>query len=281
MADYIFLFKVFLSFLTGGIFTAITLYAAERYGPRLGGIIAGLPSTTAVGLFFIGYTQSPQAASQAASLMPAAVGGSLIFVVIYVMLCKRTGYMLALLTASAAWFMVSLPLAYYRFQDINTATLFFFLVWIAAFYGMNRQKVASKLPKKIEYTIGQKIARAVFAGAVIASAVVVSSLAGPLWGGALAAFPAMFLTTFIILCRSYGCEYSTEFAKNTPLGLMGVIPYLWGVHYFYPSYGLAGGTLIAYALSLSMTGAVYWLVNRPPIMQTRSLKSTRSRIEAQ
>ncbi len=75
MFDSVFLFKVFLSFLTGGVFTTITLYAAEKHGPKVGGIIAGLPSTTAVGLFFIGYAQSAQAASQAATLMPAAVGG--------------------------------------------------------------------------------------------------------------------------------------------------------------------------------------------------------------
>lgn len=257
MLDEIFIFKVFLSFLTGGAFTAITLHAAERYGPQLGGIIAGLPSTTAVGLFFIGYVQSPQAASQAATLMPAAVAGSLIFAVIYVILCSRAGYAPALFAASAVWLALSFPLAYYRFRDINAATGFFLIVWIASSYWMNKQGRKAAIPKKIKYTIAQKAGRAVFSGFVIASAVVVSSIFGPLWGGTLAAFPAMFLSTFLILCRSYGCEYSTAFARNTPLGLLGVVPYLWGVHYFYPTYGLVVGTLISYALSLSVTSLVY------------------------
>jgi hypothetical protein len=262
MPDYIFLFKVFLSFLTGGAFTAVTLYAAERYGPRLGGIIAGLPSTTAVGLFFIGYTQTPQAASQAASLMPAAVGGSLIFVIFYVALCKKTGYKLALLTASIIWLMLSLPLAYYRFENIYIATLFFAFVWLITLRYMQGQRIDPKIPEKIGYTFGQKIARSLFAGAIIASAVVVSSMFGPLWGGALAAFPAMFLASFIILCRSYGCEYSRAFARNTPLGLFGVIPYLWGVHFLYPGYGLVAGTLASYLLSFISTAVVYRVLNR-------------------
>jgi hypothetical protein len=257
MPDYVFLFKVFLSFLTGGVFTAITLYAAERYGPKLGGIIAGLPSTTAVGLFFIGYTQTPQAASRAASLMPAAVGGSLVFVVVYVALCKRIGYKLSLMTASVIWLIISLPLAYYRFENIYVATLFFLAVWLITLRYMQGQRIDPKIPEKLSYTVGQKIARSSFSGAIVASAVVVSSLFGPLWGGALAAFPAMFLGTFIILCRSHGCEYSRVFARNTPLGLFGVIPYLWGVHYLYPAFGLVYGTVISYVLSAAATYAVY------------------------
>ena len=262
MPDYIFLLKVFLSFLTGGVFTAITLFAAERYGPRLGGIIAGLPSTTAVGLFFIGYTQSTHAASQAASLMPAAVGGSLIFAIVYVALCRKIGYKRSLLIASIVWFMISLPLAYYRLENIHIATLFFIVVWLITLLFMQGQRNESRIPEKIEYTIDQKIARSSFSGAIVASAVVVSSMFGPLWGGAFAAFPAMFLGTFIILCRSYGCEYSIAFAKSTPLGLIGVIPYLWGVHFLYPGYGLIVGTIASYLLSLVATAAVYKVVNR-------------------
>lgn len=262
MPDYIFLLKVFLSFLTGGVFTAVTLYAAERYGPKMGGIIAGLPSTTAVGLFFIGYTQTPQAASRAASLMPAAVGGSLVFVIVYVAFCKSIGYKLSLLIASIVWFMISLPLAYYRFENIYIATLFFIFVWLITLRFMQGQSISPRIQEKISYSVWQKIARSSFSGAIVASAVVVSSMFGPLWGGAFAAFPAMFLGTFIILCRSYGCEYSRAFAKNTPIGLFGVIPYLWGVHFLYPGYGLIVGTIASYLISFVATATVYKLVNK-------------------
>ena len=256
------LFKIFLSFVTGGIFTTITLYGAERYGPRIGGIIAGLPSTTAVGLFFIGFVQSPADASIATTVMPASVAGSLIFVVAYVSLCAKTGYKIALLVASIIWLAISLPLAYYRFDDIYAATLIFAVVWIAAFLYMKKIDTKVEMPKKVRYTALQVLTRAAFAGSVIAVAVLISSLLGPLWGGALAAFPAMFLTTFVILCRQYGYAYSTAFARNTPLGLLGVIPYIWGVHYFYPEYGIVFGTILSYAVSFIAIGAVFVWTNR-------------------
>lgn len=255
--DSITLFKIFLSFVTGGVFTTITLYGAEKYGPRIGGIIAGLPSTSAVGLFFIGFVQSPMDASIASTVMPASVAGSLVFVVAYVTLCAKTGYKIALIAASVTWLAISLPLAYYRFDDIRAATLIFAVVWIVTYFYMKKIDAKVDIPSKVGYTPMQVLIRAAFAGGVIAVAVLISGLLGPLWGGALAAFPAMFLTTFLILCRQYGCAYSTAFARNTPLGLIGVIPYIWGVHYFYPEYGIIMGTLMSYLLSFITSGIVY------------------------
>ncbi len=173
------------------------------------------------------------------------------------MLCRKIGYKQALLTASLIWLMISLPLAYLGFEDMYTATLFFLAVWAVTLFYMGHQTTDVKMPEKISYTKAQMLWRAIFAGALIASAVVISSLFGPLWGGALAAFPAMFLTTFIILCRAYGCEYSTAFAKSTPIGLFGVIPYLWSVHYLYPVYGIVAGTFLSYVLSGISTLAIY------------------------
>jgi hypothetical protein len=269
--DSITLFKIFLSFVTGGVFTTITLYGAERYGPRIGGIIAGLPSTTAVGLFFIGFVQSPADASIASTVMPASVAGSLIFVVAYVTLCPKIGYKIALLAASVIWLAISLPLAYYKFEDIYAATLIFAVVWIATFLYMKKIDTKVDMPEKVKYTPPQVLTRAAFAGSVIAVAVSISSLLGPLWGGALAAFPAMFLTTFVILCRQYGCAYSTAFARNTPLGLLGVVPYLWGVHYLYPGYGLAYGTILSYAASFAVMGTAYALTLKKHGLTRRSL----------
>jgi len=262
MFDDVFLFKIFLSFLTGGIFVTITLYAAERYGPGFGGVIAGLPSTTAVGLFFIGFVQSPQHASVASTIIPAAAGGSLVFVISYLLLCERLGYSYALLVSSVVWFMVSLPLAFLRIDNLFVSTLIFLLLWIITLVYMRKQEMKIMSQVKIKQKSFEVIARAGFAGTVVSVAVVLSSLFGPLWGGALAAFPAMFFTTFIILCRDYGCEYSKIFAKTTPLGLFGVMPYAWGVHYFYPEYGLIVGTVISYILSFAGAGLVYAILGR-------------------
>lgn len=256
-----FLAKLGLSFVVGSLFAALTLYAASRYGPRIGGIVSGLPSTTAVGLFFIGYTQTAADAAQAATIVPAAVAGSLLFVVAYVYLSRKRGYLFSILAASLVWFAVALPLAYTKTVDLWTATLIYFLGWFVTHLYLKTIKIDAK-DESVKQTWKQNLVRSVFAGLVIASAVLAGKVLGPLWGGTMASFPAMFTSLFIILRRDYGWEYTARFAKTIPIGLFSVVPYAWAVHYFYPGYGLIVGTTIAYVIALPTAVILYKVTSK-------------------
>jgi hypothetical protein len=262
MIDTIFICKLLLSFIAGAAFSALTLYAAQRCGPRIGGIIAGLPSTTAVGLFFIGYAESPSAASVASTIVPAAVGGTLVFVVAYVTLCGKTDYLRSLLASCAAWFAIALPLALLRIEDIFLSTGIFLLAWIVSYSYLKRTNAAENKHEKIVQSGKQIVSRGLFSGCIVALAVYASSSMGPLWGGTFAAFPAMFFSLFLVLGRSYGCGYTSSIARNTPLGLFAVAPYVWAVHFLYPAYGLIAGTICAYAVAFIAAGLIYSLTNR-------------------
>lgn len=52
-----FALKVALSFLVGGAFVFGVIWASEKLGSRIGGAIAGWPSTILVGLAFIDITE--------------------------------------------------------------------------------------------------------------------------------------------------------------------------------------------------------------------------------
>ncbi|MBN2251513.1 MAG: DUF3147 family protein [Candidatus Altiarchaeota archaeon] len=253
--------KLFLAFMTGGFFVTITLYAAEKYGPKLGGVIAGLPSTTATGLFFIGFTQTAQEAGAAATIIPAAAAGSLVYVAVYVMSCGRFGYKYALAAATLAWFAISLPLAILEMENIILSSLIFSAAWITTYACARKRKACMDDRADIKRKRTQIIARAVFAGTVTTLAVVMSGVAGPLWGGAFAAFPAVFFTTFVILARDYGPEYSADYARTTPIGLFSVMPYAWGVHWLYPGCGIVAGTVLSYLFAFAVAGIVYVAVN--------------------
>jgi len=259
MIDTLFIYKLILSFLAGAAFSAITLYAAQRCGPKLGGLIAGLPSTTAIGLFFIGYAQSLDAASVASSIVPAAVGGTLAFVMSYVTLCRKTNYLHSLLASCAIWFAIALPLTLLKMEDIVLSTIIFLAAWIIAVAYLKSFDRATSTNEKIMQSGKQIISRSIFSGCVVAFAVYASSVLGPLWGGTFAAFPAMFFSLFLVLGRSYGCDYTTSIARNTPLGLLAVAPYAWGVHYFYPVYGIIIGTLLSYVVAFIAAGLAYSL----------------------
>src|SRR3990167_2894579 len=85
----IFALKLILTFIVGGLWITLGTIIAEKYGTKIGGVIAGLPSTVAVTLFFIGWTQSAQFASQSTAIVPIVTGISGFFVAVYFLLTKK------------------------------------------------------------------------------------------------------------------------------------------------------------------------------------------------
>ncbi|MDI9559183.1 MAG: DUF3147 family protein, partial [Pseudomonadota bacterium] len=54
--DNIFVLKLILSFIVGSLWITMVTILAEKYGTRIGGLMAGLPSTILISLFFIAWT---------------------------------------------------------------------------------------------------------------------------------------------------------------------------------------------------------------------------------
>ena len=85
--DTIFLVKIALSFFIGGSWVVLATHLADKLGSKIGGLITGLPSTLLFGLFFLGWTQSSQAAVTATSITPLVGGISSLFLAIWSFAC--------------------------------------------------------------------------------------------------------------------------------------------------------------------------------------------------
>jgi hypothetical protein len=55
--DNIFLFKLLISFLAGSAWVVFATILADKYGPKVGGLVSGLPSTAIFILLFLALTQ--------------------------------------------------------------------------------------------------------------------------------------------------------------------------------------------------------------------------------
>jgi len=87
--DPAFWLKLSLSFIVGSLWVTLTTMSAERFGSKVGGLIGGLPSTVVIALLFIGFTQSPEVAAQATTVMPLAQGLNGLFVLTFMGLARR------------------------------------------------------------------------------------------------------------------------------------------------------------------------------------------------
>jgi len=134
--DQTFLIKLALSFLVGSIWITTVTMVAERFGSKIGGFIGGLPSTIVIALLFIGLSQSTEAASQAAVMIPLVMGINGFFILVYLALVHH-GLIKALFAALVFWF-----LSWFLFS-FRPALIVFGLLWWA---GLPRWEYAYSLP---------------------------------------------------------------------------------------------------------------------------------------
>jgi uncharacterized membrane protein (GlpM family) len=249
--DQAFLFKVVLSMIIGGIWVVASTVVVDKFGTKLGGLIAGLPSTVVVALYFIGLSQGAQTAIQSTIVIPLAFAVNGPFMLVYAFLSKR-GLWQSMLTALGVWFVLSYLIIVFPLHNFIIGLVICILVLISSIYIFeSRFNAVSSLGQKTVYKKAQLFFRALFAGLIIGAAVFASRFFSPIVGGILASFPAVFVSTLLILHYNRGAEVAVGLAKSLLVsGFINVITYVIAVHYFYNSLGINQGTLMALIISI-------------------------------
>jgi hypothetical protein len=88
--------------LTPALIATATL-AGRRFGPSIGGWLVGLPFTSGPVSFFLAIEQGTSFAAAAASGSIAGAAASALFAVVYAALARRSGWLISLVLASAAF----------------------------------------------------------------------------------------------------------------------------------------------------------------------------------
>jgi len=249
--DASFWLKLGLSFLVGSTWVTLSTSAAERYGSKIGGLIGGLPSTVIVTLFFIGLTQTPLAAVRATTIIPLSMSCTGLFMVTYLFFARR-GLPVGLTIALLVWFCLASILVALDIQDIRVSILGWLCLAASCLLIVEKgMKISSRVRVQAHYTMAQIIYRALFGGTVVAFAVLMGKLGGPVLGGAFATFPAMFSSTLVITHRVGGADFARAIGKSLlASGLVTVPIYALAVRFLYPWAGLGLGTLLAILVSL-------------------------------
>ena len=257
-----FVIKLILSFLVGGTWVAVATLIADKYGTKVGGIIVGLPSTLLVSLFFIGWTQSPAVAVEATTIVPLIGAVNALFLVAYIALV-RVSFWMALCGSALLWAGCSFSLALLRFSNFALSLAIYILVVVFSYLILEKGiRVRSEPARKINHTFGTLLFRGLLSGVIIASAVVMGKMGGPLLGGMFAMFPAMFLGTLLITYFSQGPLFSSAMMKVALISAVSVVLYGVLVRYTYIPLGLWWGTLASIIVSFSSAYFIHVLVVR-------------------
>jgi len=244
----IFLLKLLLSFFVGGAAVSLSIMLSERFGPKIGGIILGLPIMSAVSLFFIGFTQSAEAAATAAAIIPATLAAGLIFLLVFVSVFRKLGMWGSLAVALSVFFVFSSAFPIFNLGNTYVNIIVFIVIVpivMRLVMGFPSKRISYK-PRKREMVF-----RALLGGCVVVSAVMAAKLIGPLWGGMFSAIPAAYISMLFIVTRLHGLEFTKAIIRSVPVGTTGTLVYAIAIQSAYPAVGIYLGTLAGYICAIA------------------------------
>lgn len=247
MSD-VFLLKLALSFIVGGAAVSLSIILSERSGPKAGGVMLGLPIMSALGIFFIGFTQSAAVAAEAATIIPVTLACGLLFLLAFLASFEKMGLWKSLALGLALFFCISSAFVLLRMENIYVNTLFYIAALAFTVFAVKDFNV-----KKVSYRAKKRevVMRGMLGGLITACAVVAAVSLGPQWGGIVATIPASYITALIIVTRVHGVEFTKSIIRSVPLGTTGTLVYAIAVHATYPQHGILTGTVIGYAVAIA------------------------------
>ena len=238
--------KLILSFIIGGAWITLATVVAEKCGTKLGGVIAGLPSTALITFFFIGWTQSTNAAAEATTLSPLIGAVIYLSMLVYLSLVRKINFWLALIASLFVWFVLSLGVYSTSFRSFWISMIVLVLVLTASYYVLEKVlKIKSESKRKLKHTLPLLLFRGSMTGIIIAIAVLLAKVSGPVLGGVFAMFPAAFLGTIIVTHLAHGKDFSSGVMKIAILTGVSVIAFVVFVRFRFVPLGLIWGTIVS------------------------------------
>ena len=249
----LFLQQLLLSVVIAGIWIGGVTLLSERLGSRLGGMISNLPSTILVSLLFIGITQSPEFAAKATVTVPLGMTLSTLFLFAFIVFLPK-GLVWGLTAGISTWLGLAILSSYFQEVGRLTWTVIYFVVATGTWLFSERVlKIASAPKTRRRYTWWQVLVRAVFAGSVVGTAVLIGRSGSAFWTGIFSTFPAVMLSSMVILTLSAGPAFARALGKIMLLASTNIIIYGHFSGYFFPRIGLAWGTILSFIL------ATFWV----------------------
>lgn len=257
-----FYIKILLSFVVGGIWITLATMSAEKFGSKIGSVLAGLPSTVVVALFFITWAQGPETAHEATTVIPVATSINCFLAIAYAIVAVRHGPFLGLGAGWLVWFLGQNLLIAFHIDNVATSVILALINVAIAYYVFEFVlKVRSHAKVSLRYTTWQIAWRALFSGTIIAFSVIMSRIAGPVWGGIFASFPAVFSSTLIITSTSVSVGFSLSVVKSLIISAV-INPSIYAVVFrlLILETSLVWATVIAYVVSIGTSLLTYLFI---------------------
>ena len=217
-----------------------------------------LPSTIALGFFFLGLSVSPHETAKVvpATLIPLGIMSVSMVIYIYIAeffsklkILKILQIFFTFVLSSLIWFILAAPFAVFKFSNLPVSIIGYLTLMLFSHFLLSR-KIHSVPVLKIQYTNIQKFYRSVFIGLLIALIVFLAKTLGAFWGGIFVMFPAATFAALIFFHQNHSPQKIFQIMKRAPLGMTTLFVYSLMVFFTFPSLGVISGSITSYVVSL-------------------------------
>jgi len=229
---------------------------AERLSTRLAGVLAGFPHGIAIVLWFIGTEQGAEFAARAAGFATAGLGANVVLAWTYGEVARRAGagvraVAMAALGGVAAFLAVAAALNMLAPGPLLAPVVAVALIGLARLLvGLWPAPAALVKPP---LRLGELLARAALAGAIVVAVTGLAALIGPQWAGLLAGFPVVSFPLLVILHLGHGPGPVMAVVRHYPFGIVALVVFTLVARWGFVALGVTGGTLAG------LGAAVIWL----------------------
>lgn len=244
-------------------FVLLLSLLAEYVSPKVSGIISGIPTGTALILFFYGLEQGSQFASESSLFNLVGMLSMQVFIYLYFRASNENSKMNIILSSIIAiigYLVVIFLLKQFQFNLLYA--LIIPIISIPLFSCLFKKIGDSTIKNKVK--LGPKVLfmRAIVASLIILLVTSIAQVVGPKWAGLLSAFPTTLFPLMLIIHNTYGKEHVHAIIKNVPTGQWSMVIYIISVFFLYPLLGIYLGTLISYSFVIIYLFALFKIHTR-------------------
>jgi len=260
--DSLFYYRVLLSFFVAGIWIALATLLAERLGSKIGGLISNLPSNILVSFVFIAVINGIPFAVDSVPGIPVGMAINTIFLFVFIV-CLPYGIALSTILSLLSWFILALIISRADMDNLVWNIISYLLLTAGIFLFLERfVKIPSIKKGNVTFSIRQVLIRALFAGGVVASIIILSQFLPPYAVGVFSTFPAVLLTTMIILVVNQSQDFARATGKILVLSSSNIVVYGVGIYFTYPEFGIFLGSIFSFLLAALWVWLMHPFVRR-------------------
>jgi uncharacterized membrane protein (GlpM family) len=259
----------------GALLIVLLGAVSDRMRPYYGALLASIPTTTAVSLFYIAHDQGTAFAAEAANSSLVTQIGNLVFVVLFSALAlwrapARRWWVPVLAVASYFGIVVPYLVLLHGEPPVLAANLATYAVVLTGALLARRRLRRVPVDERAYGRPALKashLQRAALGGAFVVLASLLAESLGPHWGGIFASFPATFMSLLLVAYPNRSLPYFLEQALGIVPSTVNLAAFILAVHFAYPALGVWWGTAVAYAVFAAVAVPMAWL-------NLRSLRKT-------